>query len=89
MSNTFSKTAAIKRIRALAAAEFGNTLGYKIEVQDLNGCTDSLRNLSLQHCVHNAEFRVMKSTCSRDAELRDMFRMNIGDETTAAFVMTT
>lgn len=87
MTDTFSRSAAVKRIRALAAVEFGNTRGFKIEVQDINGCTDSLRDLSADHCKHHAEFRVMKSTLGRDAELRDMFRMNIGDQTTPAFVV--
>ena len=84
MTDRFSKSAAIKRIRALAAVEFGTTKGYKIEVQDLNGVTDSLSDLPEEMCKHGAEFRVMKSTLSRDAELRDMFRMNIGDANTAA-----
>lgn len=87
MTDTFSRSAAVKRIRALAAVEFGNTKGFKIEVQDLHGVTDSLRHLPLSHCQHNAEFRVMKSTLSRDAELRDMFRMNIGDANTPAWVV--
>lgn len=87
MTATFSKSEAVKRIRALAAAEFIKTKGYKIEVQDLNGLTDSLRNLPLTYCEHHAEFRVMKSTLGRDAELRDMFRMNIGDDNTPASVV--
>jgi len=87
MTDRFSRSAAVKRIRALAAVEFGTTKGYKIEVQDINGVTDSLRNLPAEMCKYGAEFRVMKSTMSRDAELRDMFRMNIGDANTPASVV--
>jgi len=84
MTDTFSKSAAMKRIRALAAVEFGTTKGFKIEVADLNGCTDSLRNLPAEFCKHHAQFRVMKSTTGTWAELRDQFRMSIGDDITPA-----
>jgi len=87
MTTAFSRTAAVKRIRALAATQWRTTKGYRIEISDLNGVTESLRHLSAKHCQHHAEFRVMLSCTGRDAELRDMFRMNIGDADTPAWVV--
>jgi len=84
---TFTKTAAQKRIRELARQQWRTTRGRRIEIQQLNGWTDSLKNLPNTCRAHNAEFRVMLSTMSRDAELLDMFRMNLGTDTTPAYVV--
>jgi hypothetical protein len=75
----FGKTEALRRVRQVIKTEWPKTLGYRIEVQTLDGHIYSLRNgLEPAQRTHNAEFRIMKSTCGEWAELRDMFRMNIG-----------
>jgi len=83
----FTKTAAQKRIRELARQQWRTTQGRRLEVQQLNGMTENLRNLPNTCRAHNAEFRVMLSTTGRDAELQDMFRMNLGTDTTPAYVV--
>jgi len=82
MQDSFSKSEAIKRVREVIATQWTNTKGYRIEIADLMGCTDPLSNLEPKHWRYDAEFRVLRSTRGRDAELRDMFRMNIGNPTT-------
>lgn len=83
----FTKTAAQKRIRELARQQWRTTQGRRIEVQQLNGMTENLRNLPNTCRTHGAEFRVMLSTTGRDAELLDIFRINLGTDTTPAYVV--
>lgn len=81
----FAKTAATRRVRELIKTQWPKTLGYKIEIQRLDGYTYSLRSgLGASERVYGAEFRVMKSTCGSWAELQDMFRMTIGSPTEPA-----
>ena len=87
MTDTFTKSAAIKRVRQVIASQQWQTKGRRIEVSDLNGCTDPLTRIGAKHCKHNAEFRVLMSTVGRNGELQDIFRMNIGNADAPAFLV--
>lgn len=87
MQDSFTKSVAIKRVRQVIATQWENTKGFRIEIADLMGCTDPLTNIEPKHWRYDAEFRVLLSTRGRDAELRDMFRMNIGNPTTPAHLV--
>jgi len=88
VTERFSKTEATRRVRQVLQAEQWVTAGRRVEVSELSGWTVSLTKITPEMCSHNAEFRVLLSTVGTWGELRDQFRMNIGNPDTPAFLVT-
>lgn len=85
--DAFSKAAAERRVRALAADEWGVRRGFKLEVEELDGAISLVADLPDACRAYGAEFRVMISTLGYAAELQDAFRVNIGDANTPAYAV--